>query len=87
MTLGEDFAQAVADTHGTEFEHGPICTTIYVASGSSVDYVYDNSKVKYSFTAELRDTGEYGFVLPPEQIRPASEETWAGVKSILQNIQ
>jgi hypothetical protein len=72
-TLGQGFVSTVADVHGTEFEHGPICTTIYAASGSSVDYVYDNSKIKYSFTAELRDTGEYGFVLPPGQIRPASE--------------
>ena len=26
---------------------------------------------------ELRDTGLYGFILPPEQIIPTAEEAWA----------
>ena len=26
---------------------------------------------------ELRDTGEYGFILPPNQIIPTEEEVWA----------
>ena len=26
---------------------------------------------------ELRDTGEYGFILPPNQIIPTGEEVWA----------
>ena len=29
------------------------------------------------FSIELRDTGLYGFILPPEQIIPTAEETWA----------
>lgn len=33
--------------------------------------------IPYSFGMELRDTGEYGFLLPPEQILPTAEETWA----------
>jgi len=28
----------------------------------------------YGFTVELRDTGRYGFVLPPDQIIPNGEE-------------
>ena len=26
---------------------------------------------------ELRDTGNYGFILPPDQIIPTGEEVWA----------
>ena len=29
------------------------------------------------FSIELRDTGLYGFILPPEQIIPTAEEAWA----------
>ena len=31
-----------------------------------------------SFTIELRDTGDFGFVLPPDQIRGTVEEQWEG---------
>jgi len=44
-------------------------------------------KIKYSFAAELRDTGNNGFVLPANQIRPSGEEVWAGVKYLLANIK
>ncbi|KAI1092061.1 hypothetical protein F5B19DRAFT_492830 [Rostrohypoxylon terebratum] len=40
-------------------------------------------RAEFSYTIELRDTGDYGFVLPPEQIRPAAEEQWEGQKALL----
>ena len=30
-----------------------------------------------SYGMELRDTGHYGFLLPPEQIIPTGQEVWA----------
>ena len=47
----------------------------------------DVSKAKYSFTAELRDTGMNGFVLPADQILPSAVEAYAGVRYLLQNIK
>lgn len=44
------------------------------ASGSSMDWVKSAFKVPITYTYELRDTGRYGFVLPPEQIIPTGEE-------------
>ncbi|KAL1647965.1 hypothetical protein SLS58_002289 [Diplodia intermedia] len=78
---------AISAVYGTEFEYGPICETIYQASGSSVDYSNDVVKSTYTFTAELRDTGRYGFVLPAAQIRPTGEEMWAGMKYVLANMK
>jgi len=72
-------ANAIASVHGTQYRYGPIATTIYLASGSSVDYTY-NAGVLYSFAVELRDTGAYGFVLPPNQIIPSGEETYEALK-------
>ncbi|XP_009984000.1 PREDICTED: carboxypeptidase A1-like, partial [Tauraco erythrolophus] len=83
--LDEISASAVAalsSLYGTSYEYGSIYTTIYQASGSSVDWAYDQG-IKYSFTFELRDTGSYGFLLPAEQIIPTAEETWLALKVII----
>lgn len=56
------------------------------ASGSSVDWAYDNG-IKYAFTFELRDTGHYGFLLPANQIIPTAEETWLGLKTIMEHVR
>lgn len=69
------------------FTTGPICSTIYKASGSSVDYVNDVTGADYVFTVELRDTGANGFVLPPNQILPSGKEAYAGVRYLLQNMK
>ena len=78
---------AIKGVYGTVFESGPICPTIYQVSGSSVDYVADVSKAQYAFTAELRDTGQYGFVLPVDQIRPSAVEAFAGLRYLLLKIK
>jgi len=70
---------ALTAVHGTQFVYGPIATTIYVASGSSVDWAYGILRVVYSATPELRDLGKYGFLLPPDQIIPSGEETFAAL--------
>ena len=86
QSLAGGAVSAIKAVYGTVFEYGPICTTIYPATGSSVDYVNDVSKAKYTFTSELRDTGNYGFVLPPNQIRPSGVEAYAGFRYILLNM-
>ncbi|KAK2491694.1 hypothetical protein MC885_011665 [Smutsia gigantea] len=77
-------AKALASLAGTEYQVGPTCTTVYPASGSSIDWAYDNG-IKYAFTFELRDTGHYGFLLPANQIIPTAEETWLGLKTIMEH--
>ncbi|OAL43810.1 hypothetical protein IQ07DRAFT_288497 [Pyrenochaeta sp. DS3sAY3a] len=77
---------AVKAVHGTSFTGGPICSTIYQVSGDSVDYALENAKATFSMTVELRDTGNYGFVLPADQIVPSGEEMWAGLSYLLKNM-
>ncbi|KAH7064228.1 hypothetical protein BKA63DRAFT_169009 [Paraphoma chrysanthemicola] len=86
QNLTEGAIAAVQAVHGTVFEGGPICNTIYQVSGDSVDYAYENAKAAFSMTVELRDTGRYGFILPPEQIVPSAEEMWAGLSYLLKNM-
>lgn len=77
--LAASAVQAIKDTHGTSYDYGPIATIIYPASGSSADYTYGQCGVKYSYGVELRDTGEYGFLLPPDQIVPSGQEIFSAV--------
>ncbi|XP_027805958.1 carboxypeptidase A4 isoform X2 [Marmota flaviventris] len=79
-------AAALASLSGTKYQVGPTCTTVYPASGSSIDWAYDNG-IKYAFTFELRDTGHYGFLLPANQIIPTAEETWLGLKTIMEHVR
>ncbi|CAK7205308.1 hypothetical protein SEUCBS139899_008077 [Sporothrix eucalyptigena] len=85
--LATGAADAIYDIHGVYFQSGGICSMLYKSTGNSVDYVHDVVGVPYSFTSELRDMGQTGFVLPPAQIRPSCEEALAGVQYLLKNIE
>jgi carboxypeptidase A4 len=86
-SLARGVASAIQSVFGTSFKTGPICNTIYKATGNSVDYANDVVGSEYTFTAELRDTGRYGFVLPANQILPSGQEAWAGVAYLLKNMK
>ncbi|XP_063874982.1 carboxypeptidase B-like [Scylla paramamosain] len=70
---------ALTAVHGTRFVYGNIADVIYMAAGGSSDWAYDSAGIQYAFALELRDTGNYGFLLPPDQILPTGEETFAGI--------
>ncbi|KAJ0107969.1 hypothetical protein J7T55_008105 [Diaporthe amygdali] len=62
----------------TTFTFGPSGATLYTTTGAAPDHVYAIGGAGFSYTIELPDTGDSGFVLPPELIRGAAEEQWAG---------
>ncbi|KAF9351757.1 hypothetical protein BGX26_010268 [Mortierella sp. AD094] len=84
--LADGAANALAAVNGVQFTSGDIYNTIYPASGNSADYAYD-AGVGAPFAVELRDTGDYGFSLPANQIIPSGKETWAAFTYILDNLQ
>lgn len=63
--------------HGLRYTAGPVYTTIYPASGNALDWTYGDRGI-LGMTIELRDTGNYGFILPANQIIPTGEENLAG---------
>ncbi|CAG7854673.1 Probable metallocarboxypeptidase A Short=MCPA; AltName: Full=Carboxypeptidase M14A; Flags: Precursor [Serendipita indica DSM 11827] len=87
LSLAKGFTTSLKAVYGTSYTYGGSCKTIYKTTGSSDDYAYVVTGVKYSFSAELRDTGRYGFVLPANQIYPTGIETWAGVRYLLANMK
>ncbi|XP_031237288.1 carboxypeptidase A5 isoform X2 [Mastomys coucha] len=82
FNLAKDAVQALYQVHGIQYIYGSISTTLYSASGITVDWAYD-SGIKYAFSFELRDTGQYGFLLPASQIVPTAEETWMALRTIM----
>uniref|UniRef100_A0A3P9JVI2 Carboxypeptidase A1 n=1 Tax=Oryzias latipes TaxID=8090 RepID=A0A3P9JVI2_ORYLA len=81
-SLAQRAVKDLASLYGTRYRYGSIISTIYQASGGSIDWAYDRG-IKYSYTFELRDTGRYGFLLPSSQIIPTSEETWLALEAIM----
>lgn len=51
-----------------------------VSSGDSTDWAYGKLGVEFSYAVELRDTGEYGFLLPEDQILPTGKETLEAIR-------
>ncbi|CAG0886878.1 unnamed protein product [Darwinula stevensoni] len=85
--LGEIAITALAEVHGTEYEFGATTEIFYFAPGPSDDWAKGAAGIKYAYTIELRDTGTFGFLLPPEQIIPTGEETWAAVAAVARFFQ
>lgn len=76
--VGNVMQQLILDVHGMYYQPGPANTTIYQANGVSVDWAYGVEDI-LAYTIELRDTGDFGFLLPPEQIVPTCEENLPGI--------
>ncbi|XP_023173282.2 zinc carboxypeptidase-like [Drosophila hydei] len=84
MGVAKGFADAVVRRYGTEYNYGSSATTLYEVSGSGKDWAYGVKNITIPFTLELRDRGEYGFLLPPEYILPVARETTEGFVGLIQ---
>lgn len=76
---------ALSTRYATHYIYGPIASTIYPTSGSSLDWAYKLG-IKHTFAFELRDKGKYGFLLPESQIKSTCKETMLAVKFIAKYI-
>ncbi|XP_051175444.1 zinc carboxypeptidase-like [Leptopilina boulardi] len=74
LSMGKKAIGALQQRYGTKYVTGNIAETIYIASGSSSDWVKGTLKLPVVFTYEFRDKGRYGFLLPANQIIPNGEE-------------
>ncbi|KAF9560519.1 hypothetical protein EC968_006137 [Mortierella alpina] len=84
--LAQGAANAMEKVNGLEFIAGAASSTIYQATGLAIDYAYSIG-VQASFAVELRDKGQYGFLLPAEQILDSGRETWAAFANILDHLE
>jgi len=85
-TLGQDMKNAIEVLYGTEYTFGQGAETIYVCSGVTTDWTAGVAGIDINFTFELRDLGEFGFLLPPEQIIPTAEELLEAFKVLVAHV-
>uniref|UniRef100_W8BDX3 Zinc carboxypeptidase A 1 n=1 Tax=Ceratitis capitata TaxID=7213 RepID=W8BDX3_CERCA len=84
MAVAKAYSDAVKELpYGTEYTYGTSATSMYYTSGSTRDWVYNEQGIRISYTIEFRDTGRYGFILPPIQIIPHCEDTLAGILALV----
>ena len=86
--IGDAMAVAAEATpDGAPYTAGGWYDDLYPSSGVCADWLYN---VTYphgvSFTAELRDTGQFGFVLPDSEILPTAEEQLASLKEYTRRV-
>ncbi|XP_036328133.1 zinc carboxypeptidase-like [Rhagoletis pomonella] len=84
MAVAKAYSDAVKQLpYGTVYTYGTSATAMYATSGSTRDYVYNELGIRISYTIEMRDTGRFGFILPPVQILPHCEDTLAGILALV----
>lgn len=86
MEITTKAVEALTARYGTQYTFGSIVDTIYAAAGSSLDWVMGVLGKQFAFVWELRDTGEYGQLLPADQIVPNSQEVFDSILSILRDV-
>ena len=57
----------------------PTFSLASTGSGYSLDYCYQKLDIVHSYLVEVRDKGEFGFLLPQDQILPTSFEILEGI--------
>lgn len=66
-----------------------LCCISGPAAGATDDWAKAKAGIKYSFTVELRTSGQPGggiFILPPAQIIPSGEETFEAINVVAEMI-
>jgi len=87
LALALKGGDALTAVHGMTYETGCIPCMLYIASGSSTDWAHGEAGIGFTTSMELRDTGNYGFILPAEQIIPTAEETWAFHITVIRELE
>ncbi|XP_028897441.2 zinc carboxypeptidase [Zeugodacus cucurbitae] len=84
MAVAKAYSDAVLQLpYKTKYTYGTSSDAMYFASGATNDWAYSEQGIRLSYTIEFRDTGRFGFILPPIQILPHCEDTIAGLLALV----
>jgi hypothetical protein len=73
--LNSLLVDAVAGPFGSSYEAGQTSTILYIASGTASDWSYGTLDA-FGYGLECRDTGQFGFALPANQILANAQENY-----------
>lgn len=75
--------RAISSYSGVHYQVGTIQQLLSAAAGAAADWAHEQAGIKYAFAAELRDKGQFGFILPASQITPTGEEWYRAVTAMV----
>ncbi|XP_022708271.1 carboxypeptidase B-like [Varroa jacobsoni] len=81
------FVDGLKTQFNATFRYGTAANTMYHTSGAAIDWVHDSAKVKYAMVIELRDKGQFGFILPNEFIIPSGMELVQGFRHLIDHLE
>jgi len=84
-TLGQEMADAMYTVEGKTYIQGQSAEVLYECSGVTTDWTLE-AGIALNFIFELRDTGEFGFILPPDQIVPNGQEMLLAMDKLYQQV-
>ncbi|WAQ95558.1 CBPA2-like protein [Mya arenaria] len=86
MELGTISASAIESIDGHTYAVGHIPDLLTMAHGLAIDWTCKDEHILFSLAYALRDKGEFGFLLPRDQIQIAGEEFIAGVMAMVNGL-
>ncbi|XP_065336580.1 carboxypeptidase B-like [Cloeon dipterum] len=84
--IGKKAANKMREVAGASYTVGNSASLLYAASGGADDLAKGGSRIKYTYTIQLRDRGQYGFLLPASSIVPTGKEAFAAIQTISEEI-
>ena len=83
--VAKEMVANIKGVHSKSYQFDEGATGFYPAAGGSDDWSHDLG-IPLSFTIELRDKGNYGFIMPEFEIIPTCEENMEGIRAVVDHI-
>lgn len=79
---------AIKSVHGVEYRVGTAADMLGPATGGQTDWIKQNTNIKYVYVMELPPELRtwFAFQMKPHWLLPTAQETWKGVKVIIEQV-
>ncbi|KAK4329175.1 hypothetical protein Pmani_000466 [Petrolisthes manimaculis] len=84
--FSEPETRAVRDAVLNVANRSEVGRVLDAASGGSLDWATGSAGLPLSYTLELRDEGEFGFLLPPRLLQSSVNDAWHAVRYLAKHI-